>query len=188
MLKKGLAILLGSLLIALGVNYFVIPNHLVDGGIMGIGLIAKYAFGVKPGLTIILISIPLYALAFFYSRTYFFNGIHGLLVSSFFIDWFQPLAAWEPAPMLVSALIGGVMIGTGIGVMLHSEISTGGTDLIALIVSNITKVNAGVFIFLMDCVILFSGWLIIPEVTFFHSALMVITIGVTTSMLLQYLR
>ncbi|PAV28645.1 hypothetical protein CIL05_15235 [Virgibacillus profundi] len=185
MIKKICSILGGSVFIAIGINYFVIPNHLLDGGIIGLGLIGKYAFGFKPGLTIILLSIPLYMIAFYYNRTYFYNGIHGLLVSSFLIDLFQPISYWYPAPIFVSSLIGGIFIGTGVGMMLLSETSTGGTDLIALLLSRLTAVNAGIYIFMIDCMILLLGWSFIPEATFIYSCIMVGIIGLTTSTIIK---
>ncbi|RLL43956.1 hypothetical protein D8M04_13765 [Oceanobacillus piezotolerans] len=183
MLKKAIAILLGSILIATGINLFVIPNHLLDGGIMGVGLIAKYALGVKPGLTIIILSTPLYLIAFFYNRSFFYNGVHGLLVSALFIDFFHPISYWNPSGgfLLTGAIIGGVFIGTGVGILLLNDISTGGTDLLALILSNITAINAGIFIFLIDCMVLLFGWFTIQKVSFSYSLIMVITIGLTTT-------
>ncbi|OZU88708.1 hypothetical protein CIL03_10490 [Virgibacillus indicus] len=185
MIKKIVSIIIGSSLIAIGINTFILPNHLLDGGIIGLGLIAKYAFGLKPGLTIILLSIPLYVIAFFYNRTYFINGVHGLLISSFFIDLFHPLSLTESAPILISSLTGGLLIGSGVGIMLISETSTGGTDLLALILSKITSINAGIYIFTIDCIILFFGWLFIPEVTIIYSSILVIMIGITTSTIIK---
>ncbi|WP_156288470.1 YitT family protein [Oceanobacillus salinisoli] len=187
MFKKGLAIIIGSIFVAFAINFFIIPNHLLDGGIIGIGLLAKYMFGVRPGLTIILLSIPLYVIAFYYKRVYFYNGIHGLLVSSFFIDLFRPVSSWNPegGPIVVGAVIGGVLIGTGVGIMLLNDISTGGSELLALIISNITAINAGILIFWIDCFVLLIGSFIIPKVTIFYSACMVITIAFTTSIIIK---
>ncbi|WP_072888844.1 YitT family protein [Ornithinibacillus halophilus] len=188
MIKKAIAILIGSSLLALGINLFVIPNHLLDGGIIGLGLIAKYAFELKPGLTIIALSIPLYGVAFFFNRTYFYNGIHGLLISSFLIDFFFPLSFWEAPPILISSILAGILIGTGIGIMLSAEISSGASDLLALLLARLTNVNAGIFIFIIDCFVLLIGSFYIQEVTIFYSAIMVITIGITTSSILRYFR
>jgi uncharacterized membrane-anchored protein YitT (DUF2179 family) len=188
MIQKAIAILLGSIFVAVGVNLFVIPNHLLDGGIMGIGLIAKYALGVKPGLTILILSSPLYLFAYFYNRSFFYNGVHGLLVSAFLIDFFHPISYWNfnGESLLMGAIIGGVFIGTGVGIMLLNEISTGGTDLLALILSDITSINAGVFIFLIDCMVLLFGWFTVQEVTFSYSVIMIITVGFTTSGIIKW--
>ncbi|RDW20914.1 YitT family protein [Oceanobacillus chungangensis] len=187
MLNKAISIIVGSLCIAIGINFFVIPYHLLDGGIIGIGLLLNYTYGLKPGLAIILISIPLYTLAFYYNRSYFYNGIHGLLISSLLIDFFHFISLWNTGeiPILINALIAGLLIGIGIGMMLLNEISTGGIDLLALIVSNITKLNPGIFIFIIDCFILLIGWFVVPELIFFYSCIMVLTVDCTTYLFLK---
>lgn len=186
MIKKVVTIIIGSFFIAIGINYFVIPNHLLDGGITGLGLIGKYAFGFKTGLTIILLSLPLYIISFFYNRTYFYNGIHGLLVSSFFIDVLYPISLWDPAPIVFSSLAGGLLIGTGIGLMLLSDTSAGGTDLLALMLAKITSLNVGIFILIIDSIILLFGWIVISEVTIIFSAIMVAMVGLTTTTIIKF--
>ncbi|ASK62795.1 hypothetical protein CFK37_11880 [Virgibacillus phasianinus] len=183
MLKKTVAILIGSVFIALGINLFVIPNHLLDGGIIGIGLIAKYALGLKPGLTIIILSLPIYLFAWKYVRSYFYNGIHGLLISSFFIDLFHPLSHVASYPILISSLSGGILIGIGISFLLATKSSAGGTDLLALMVSKKTQINVGVLIFIIDIVVIFLGWLLIPNAHVIYSGIMIIVVGLTTSVI-----
>ncbi len=183
MLNKIISTLFGSCLIAIGINCFVIPHHLVDGGIIGLGLIAKYTFGLKPGLTIIILSLPLYIYAWFHFRTYFYNGMHGLLVSSCLIDYFHPLSTLNTVPILISALTGGVVIGAGIGIMLYTKISTGGTDLLALMISKSTSLNVGMVILFIDGLVILIGSTVIKETTIFYSSLMVGVIGLTTSVI-----
>ncbi|MFD2045111.1 YitT family protein [Ornithinibacillus salinisoli] len=185
MIKKTAAILGGSILVAAGINLFIIPNHLLDGGIVGIGLIGKYLFELRPGMTIILLSIPLYTLAFFHNRAFFYNGIHGLLVSSFFIDLFYPLSFWDAPPILISSLLAGILVGLGIGIMLTADISSGASDLLALMLAKITNMNAGIIIFLIDCMVLLLGYFTVEEVTILYSAIMVTVIGITTSTILS---
>ncbi|SDQ27369.1 Uncharacterised 5xTM membrane BCR, YitT family COG1284 [Virgibacillus salinus] len=186
MFKKIISILAGSVFIAIGINYFAIPHHLVDGGIIGLGLIAKYTLGLKPGLTIIVLSLPLYIYAWFHFRSYFYNGLHGLLVTSLLIDYFHPLSSWDTAPILVSAITGGFMIGTGIGIMLLTKTSTGGVDLLALMIAKSTTLNVGIIILIIDSIVILFGWIIIQETTIIFSSLMVIMIGLTTFTITKY--
>lgn len=186
MFKKIISIFIGSFCIAIGVNYFVIPHHLIDGGIIGLGLIAKYTLGLKPGLTIIILSLPLYIYAWFHFRSYFYNGLHGLLVTSFLIDYFHPLSSWHTAPIIISALTGGFLIGTGIGVMLLTKTSTGGIDLLALMIAKATSLNAGIIIFIIDSFVLLLGWALMQEGTIIYSSLMVIIIGLTTYTIIKW--
>lgn len=183
MLHKLLFILIGSFFIALGINLFIIPNHLLDGGIIGIGLIAKYTLGLKPGLTIIILSLPIYLFAWKYARTYFYNGLHGLLISSFFIDLFHSLSHIASFPILISSLSGGVLIGVGISFMLTTKSSAGGTDLLALMISKKTNINVGVLIFIIDILVIFIGSVFIPDAHIINSGIMIIVVGITTSVI-----
>lgn len=64
-LFKGIAIVLGSFILSVRINFFLVPFELLDGGIIGLGLIIKYVLGIKAGLTIIVLSIPIFAMAWF---------------------------------------------------------------------------------------------------------------------------
>lgn len=179
LIQKILAVLFGSLLIGIGINYFVIPHHLLDGGVIGLGLLGKYAFNLQPGLTIIFLSFPLYLVAFFYNRKYFYNGVHGLLVSSFFIDLFRPLSYFSALPIFISSLSGGIVLGIGISIMLVNNISAGGSDLLALILSKITSINVGLIILCFDSIVILTGSLVIPETTLLYSVILVGAVGLT---------
>jgi len=180
LIKKAIYIILGSILVAIGINYFLIPNHLINGGMIGVGLIMKYAFGLKPGLTILILSIPLYIFAFFRYKTYFYNGLHGLLISSFIIDIFHPLSIGPSAPILYSAIIGGVFVGTGVSLLLLVKASTGGGDLLALMIANASLLNVGLIIFMIDTIVILSGSIAIREATMFYSFILICVIGLTT--------
>jgi uncharacterized membrane-anchored protein YitT (DUF2179 family) len=183
LLQKIIAVVAGSLLIGVGINAFLVPYHLLDGGIIGISLIIKYVWEYPPGLMIILLSIPLYLYAWFYFRLYFYNSLHGLLTSSFFIDFLHPLRYWEHPPIFLSSLIGGFLVGTGIGMMLQVETSTGGTDLLAQFISKATQLNVGVVIFVIDGIVILVGGYIIGANSLFYSAIAITAVGITTSFL-----
>ncbi|HLO12217.1 MAG TPA: YitT family protein, partial [Pseudoneobacillus sp.] len=118
MKQKIAAMLLGSLLLSLGVNGFLVPYQLLDGGVIGLGLIIHYFYGWPTGLSIILLSLPLYVLAWFFERRYFFYSLHGLIISSFCIDLFSFINGKIHLDILPSTVIGGILVGIGIGLML----------------------------------------------------------------------
>ncbi|WLD94026.1 YitT family protein [Alkalihalobacillus sp. AL-G] len=180
-LKKLFAIIIGSIFVGAGINGLLAPHHLLDGGIIGISLIANYTWGFQPGLVIILLSLPLYGLAWFYHRSYFYNSLHGLLISSFFIDVLAPIRHWSHPPLLLCALIGGFLVGTGIGIMLQQETSTGGTDLLAQMISKVTHINVGIIIFLIDAVVIVCGGIFLGSQSFLYSVVTIIVVGMTTT-------
>ncbi|MFZ3588709.1 YitT family protein [Bacillus sp. DJP31] len=177
---RVLAVVIGSLLIGIGVNAFIIPHHLLEGGMIGLGLIAKYKWGFETGLTILLLSIPIYIFTYIFNRPFFFNSIHGLLLSSFFIDLLNPLHVFE-IPVYWSALIGGTLIGIGIGLMLRYQTSTGGFDLLAQFFSTIIPINVGVIILVFDFSIIMTGNLLIEDASLLYSLLAVSTVGFFTT-------
>jgi uncharacterized membrane-anchored protein YitT (DUF2179 family) len=183
---KALAVLVGSLFLSIGINFFLVPFELLDGGIIGIGLIINYLMGLKAGLAIILLSIPVFILAWVYNRVYFFNSLHGMLFSSFTIDLLFPYHAWFTSAIeftpIMSSIIGGIFVGTGIGIMLRFETSTGGTDLIAQFLSEKIHINVGIMIFIIDAIVICAGGLLLSQDTFFLSALTIIFVGLATSL------
>lgn len=105
--EKIAAILIGSILIGVGINGFLVPHHLLDGGITGIALIMHYYFGFKTGLVMFLLSIPLFIYAWYFERGFFYNCFIGLIIASTVIDWLEPLRYHFTPSLYSSVLLGG---------------------------------------------------------------------------------
>lgn len=185
--KKMIAIFVGSIFLSVGINLFLYPHGLLDGGVIGIGLILNYIWGFETGLSIIFCSIPIFVLAWIRYKPYFYNSLHGLLVSSFMIDLFKPLRSVKMFELLqfplISSIIGGLFVGVGIGIMLKYETSTGGTDLLAQFISDMFSVNIGVAILLIDVLVVSIGGLLISQETFILSIITILIVGISTSVI-----
>ncbi|MRH43854.1 hypothetical protein GH741_14520 [Aquibacillus halophilus] len=183
--KKAAAIILGSILLSVGINLFLVPFKLLDGGVIGLGLIINYLTGIQAGLAIICLSVPIFVLAWVYNRAYFYNSLHGMLLSSFMIDFLSRLhysiIVSFPIPPILSSILGGILIGLGIGIMLRQRTSTGGTDLLAQFLSTKYKINVGIFIFIFDALIICLGGLLISFQAFYLSAITILVVGIFTS-------
>lgn len=182
-IQKGIAIVVGSIFLSMGINVFLTPYEILDGGIIGLSLIIYYVLNLKIGLMIIVLSIPIFVLAWFKYKPYFFNSLHGLLVSSVMIDLFKPLRSLVELPPIISSLIGGIFVGIGIGLMLRYETSTGGTDLLAQFISDKTHINIGIVIFIIDAAVVCLGGIFISPNTFLLSICTILCVGITTSAL-----
>lgn len=187
-LQKAMALVIGSLLVAIGVNAFLLPFGLLDGGALGVSLIFHYVMDVKVGLTFLLISIPIFLLAWVFYRSFFYNGIHGMLLSSLVIDVFYPLQIigreMVTSPLL-SAACGGILIGTGIGIMLRLDTSIGGTDLLAQMIAKKLAINPGIMISVIDVLIVTAGSFLIPSVQLLASLTTVLFVGLTTTLIVS---
>ncbi|MFJ8237596.1 YitT family protein [Ureibacillus sp. NPDC094379] len=183
-IKKGLSIILGSFFVAIGVNVFITPYQILDGGVIGLALILHYLYHWQIGLMLILLSIPIFMIAWFKYRSYFYNSLHGLIISSFIIDLLKPLETslrMFQIDGVVSAILGGFFVGLGIGIMLRHETSTGGTDLLAQFISDKTKVNVGIIIFFIDSAVVLLGGILLSTNTLLLSIITILVVGLTTS-------
>ena len=178
--QKLIAIILGSFLVGSGINGFLVPYHLLDGGIIGLALILHYYFEVSAGICMFMLSIPLCIFAWTEDRAYAYSSFLGLLVSSAMIDWLRPLQTLFLIPITLSSIMGGMCIGGGIGLMLRYGTSTGGTDLLAAYLSKMYSMNAALIIFLLDAIIVTAGSITLNVTCFLYSCLMIFIAGLMT--------
>jgi uncharacterized membrane-anchored protein YitT (DUF2179 family) len=183
--SKFIATIVGSMLLAVGINAFLVPHHLIDGGIIGIALILHYYFHVQTGMTMLFLSLPICLLAAYYEKAYFLNSLEGLLVSSLFIDLFSPIRSQFHATTLESALLGGIIIGIGVALMLKYETSTGGTDLLARVISKTTSINIAIIIILLDGLIVMAGFALFDLKSFLCSCLAIVIVAFITSSIVK---
>jgi uncharacterized membrane-anchored protein YitT (DUF2179 family) len=185
--RKFTILVIGSLLIACGVDFFLVPFKVLDGGIIGIALIMKYIWGVEVGLAMLLFSIPIFVLAWFQYRPLFLNSIYGLVFSSLLIHFLEPLQYhflyYFELSAISSAIIGGLGIGAGIGLMLRDGTSTGGTDLLAQYLSRLSFMNVGAVIAIIDLMIIIMGGILISAETFLLSFITITVGGVVTGLI-----
>jgi uncharacterized membrane-anchored protein YitT (DUF2179 family) len=184
-IHKVIVVLLGSLLIAFGIDFFLMPIKVLDGGFIGIALIANYLFGTKVGLTLILCSFPVFIYTWIKDRSMFFHSLYGMLFLSYFIDLFDP---YYPLGTLVTnhpfaaSVSGGACIGIGFGLMLRFDTSTGGIDLLAKLLADRLKLNVGVLILIMDAIVVLLGGFLFSVDTFFLSIASISAGGLATSL------
>ena len=128
------SIVLGCLIMALGLNWFLIPNRIVGGGLSGIGTVLYHLFGFPVGLTVLVMNIPLFLISWkVLGRSFGIKTLIATLLLSVFIDGTAFLSVLTK-DLLLASLMGGGMVGLGLGLIFLEEASTGGTDLVAKVV------------------------------------------------------
>ncbi|WP_413309744.1 YitT family protein [Bacillus sp. 1P10SD] len=188
MLKKLAIIGFGSTMLGIGINGFILPFHLINGGIFGISLLIKYLIGFKAGMTFILLNIPIYLFAYKSDRMYFYNGLIGAVLSGFMIELLLPLNGRFHLSILNSVIVGSIIIGIGVGVMLRNHISPGGMDLLALLISKWSKINVGVIMVVMDGMIILLGLVLLQNARLLYSLLVISIVGLLATIITSYPR
>ncbi|MBY0146137.1 YitT family protein [Neobacillus niacini] len=183
MLKKFAVIGFGSTMIGVGVNGFILPFHLINGGMFGISIVFNYLWHFSIGLTFVFLNIPVYLLAYKSDYDYFFYGLIGAVFSGFMIEILVPLRDVFHLPIISSVIIGGVIVGLGVGIMLRNHISPGGMDLLALLLAKWTKINVGIIAYAIDTVIIMSSLFLLREPRLLYSLLIVSIVGLLATVL-----
>jgi uncharacterized membrane-anchored protein YitT (DUF2179 family) len=170
-------------LIGIGINGFIIPIHLINGGLWGVSLIINYLLGIKIAITFLFLNIPIYLLASLYDKAYFVYGLMGITISSIIIGLLTPLQFMIQMPTLYSVILGGIAIGFGVGFMLREHISPGGIDLLALLISKWLSINVGLALIILDLIIILIGVMILRDERLLFSLIIISIVGLTTTML-----
>lgn len=143
-------IILGSLIYALGLNYFIIANHLAEGGFTGISLILHYKLGLPVGTVILVGNVPLLIIGWkLWGWDFISKTLLGVVTSSLFIDLTSGFQM-KVEDLLLAALYGGVVTGVGLGMVLRNGGTTGGADIIARLFNQYFGIRMGKFYLVFD--------------------------------------
>ena len=148
-------IILGTLLTALGYNLFLIPAHLLTGGISGIAIVIYYLTGLPVGAQNFVYNLPILYLAYrVFGRHYAFDTIFGTVVLSLLLDCTHFVVDWNVCSNIVlNSVFGGVLTGIGFGMVFRVNANTGGLDVVGAVVKKYYAIDMGTAIFALNFLI-----------------------------------
>lgn len=131
-----IVIILGCFIYSLGVNLFLTNAKLVSGGVTGIALIFQYISDIPSGVTVFLLNIPLFFISYkFLSKRFTLYTAIGMVSISLSLLLTKPLASLvQVNDMLLYCIYGGVLCGIGMGLVFYRNGSTGGIDIITMVI------------------------------------------------------
>ncbi|MBU5441019.1 YitT family protein [Paenibacillus sp. MSJ-34] len=157
-------VILGSFIVAISFNLFLLANQIASGGVSGISILVEQLTGIQPAFTQWGFNIPLFVIGtMLLGRRFGFK----VLLSSIVLPLFVYLTRDWPAPTdnpLLASIYGGMGIGLGLGIVYRGRGSTGGLDLVAQIIHRFTGLSYPLSVAMLDgIVILCAGVLLSPE-------------------------
>jgi len=170
-------ITIGTILTAVGIVLFLVPYNIVAGGVSGLAIVMNELFGWWVGLQMIVYNLFLFALGFkLLGMGFGVKSIYSAIALSLFTDLFQQVFKMnEILPnminqtqnpgldmMLMTAVYGAIITGTGMGLVIWRGATTGGTDILAIIFNKYFHVSVGTGLLIADSVITASSILISP--------------------------
>jgi uncharacterized membrane-anchored protein YitT (DUF2179 family) len=154
-------IIIGSFILASGFVLFITPYKIVPGGVYGISIMLHYLAGTPVGTMALAFDIPLTIIGLrLLGPRFGFKTVLGFSLTAIFTDTLTYFWGFEPlvkGDALLSSVFGGVMLGLGIGLIFKAKATSGGSDIIAMIINKYTKLPLGQLMIYVDSVIvLFS--------------------------------
>ena len=148
-------IVLGALLTSLGYNLFLIPAHLLTGGISGIAIVIYYLTGLPVGAQNFVYNLPILYLAYrVFGRHYAFDTIFGTVVLSVLLDLTHFVVDWNVcANIVLNSVFGGVLTGIGFGMVIRVNANTGGLDVVGAVVKKYYAIDMGTVVFVLNFLI-----------------------------------
>ncbi len=156
-LKTILAVLAGNTLIAFAVAAFVSTSGIIMGGATGIGLILSHYFPIPLSVSVLIINLILFVLGTVtLGKTFAFATVASTFIYPAALHVFQAIPATQSItsePMLC-AIFGSLLLGLAVGIIIRSGGSTGGTDIIAMVINKYTHANMSAVLYLVDGTVL----------------------------------
>ncbi|MGJ7919734.1 YitT family protein [Neobacillus sp. LXY-4] len=160
---RAIAITLGAILMATGLEIFLVPNHVIDGGITGISIMLSHITGLELGIFLFLLNLPFVYLGFKQmGKTFAISSIYGIIVLSIFTTLFHPIPAFTD-DILLATVFGGMILGVGVGLVIRNSGALDGTEILSILINKKVPFSVGEIIMFINVFILGSagfvfGW------------------------------
>ena len=192
-------IVIGSIILAAGFVFFISPYKIVPGGVYGIAIVIHYMTeglfswapsGLPIGTMGLIMNIPLTIIGVkILGPRFGVKTVVGFVLTSIFMDLITYLYGEAPlvaGDALLSSIFGGVMVGLGLGLIFKSKATSGGSDIVAMILAKYTKMPLGQLMIYVDSVIVLVGLVVFADWKIpLYSWIVIYVTGKTIDIVLQ---
>ncbi|QHJ72068.1 YitT family protein [Planococcus halotolerans] len=172
---SALVIFFGSVLLGFAFNMFLLPHEILSGGITGVAMIFSLMTPVNAGIWLIILNIPILVLGWMkLGKLFIANSIYSVAVTSISMLYIPVMKVTEDA--LLSSVFGGVLVGIGVGSIIRFYGSTGGFDVVGLLLTMKRDIPLGFMVFSLNSMVVFiSGFIFSWELAMYTMASIYIT-------------
>lgn len=158
--KKYIMLLLGSMLAAAGLEEFLIPNQIIDGGVVGISIMASHLSGISVSVFLLLLNLPFFYIGYMQiGQSFALSTLFSVASLSYWVSVFHPIPELTH-DLFLAAVFGGIVVGIGVGLIIRYGGSLDGTEIIAIILDKKTGFSVGEIVMFFNLFILGSAGLV----------------------------
>lgn len=159
-IKKYVMLFIGSIITAVGLEIFLVPNNIIDGGIVGISIMASYLTGMPLSLFLVVLNIPFLYLGYKQiGKTFALSTMFSIASLSYWTHVFHPIPGLTN-DLFLAAVFGGMIVGLGVGMIIRFGGSLDGTEIVAIIFDRWTSFSVGEIVMFFNLFILTSAGLV----------------------------
>ncbi|ACD52595.1 YitT family protein [Clostridium botulinum] len=146
--------ILGSILVSIGLEMFLIPNNIIDGGMTGISIMASYITKIQLGIFIFIFNLPFVIIGYKQiGKTFALSTIFSVLCLSIGVTLFHSIPSITQ-DILLATIFGGITMGVGVGLIIRNGGSLDGTEIIAIILDKKSSFSIGEIVMFFNLFIL----------------------------------
>lgn len=153
-IKRYIILFIGSIIYAAGLEIFLVPNNVIDGGVVGIAIMASHLTGLPLGVFLIIVNIPFIYLGYKQlGKTFTLSTIFAILSLSYFSNVFLPIPGLTN-DLFLASIFGGIILGIGVGLIVRYGGSLDGTEIVAILMDKRTSFSVGEIVMIINLFIL----------------------------------
>jgi uncharacterized membrane-anchored protein YitT (DUF2179 family) len=162
-LRRVMFMIIGSALVSVALEIFLVPNNIIDGGIVGISIILSHLTHFPLGIFLVLLNLPFLLIGYKQiGKTFALSTLFSVILMSIGTTLLHPVQAFTIDPLL-AAVFGGIILGIGVGLVIRSGGSLDGTEIVAILFSKKSPFSVGEIVMFFNFFILGSagfvfGW------------------------------
>nr|WP_092074491.1 YitT family protein [Dendrosporobacter quercicolus]NSL49122.1 YitT family protein [Dendrosporobacter quercicolus DSM 1736]SDM98682.1 Uncharacterized membrane-anchored protein YitT, contains DUF161 and DUF2179 domains [Dendrosporobacter quercicolus] len=159
-IKKYFMLFIGAILYAIGLEIFLVPNNIIDGGVVGVAIMLSHITQQPLSMYIVLINLPFLYLGYMQiGKTFTISTLFAILSLSYWVSFFFPIPELTQ-DLFLATVFGGIIIGVGVGLIIRYGGSLDGTEIVAIILDKRTGFSVGEIIMFINLFILGSAGLV----------------------------
>ncbi len=160
LLQKYFLIFSGAVITAVGLEMFLIPNNIIDGGVVGLSIMAQAITKMPLGLFLVALNLPFLYLGYKQiGKAFAIATLTAIFLLALWSSYFAPFKTVTQDPFL-AAIFGGIIVGLGVGLIIRSGGSLDGTEIVAIILDKKSVFSVGEVVMFINLFILSSAGLL----------------------------